>query len=229
VYAKLLDQGVYLASVPTMYRVLRAHGEVHERRRQATHLAAKKPELIATKPNQVYSWDITKLLGPAKWTPHRGRRSRSPSCWPLTRRWPRRWPPCEIGSTIDGLCRRRSACSPAERSRPDGRALQRASRDFRGIVAGLPQRRIEHTASDLAIAGGRDRRRSGDLPLFRRTLCQLSYPTAWVFTSPGEVAVPTGFEPAASGLTGRRALQTAPRDRDLAAAPPTGFEPVLPP
>jgi putative transposase len=68
VYAKLLDQGVYLASVPTMYRVLRDHDEVHERRRQATHPAAKKPELLATKPNEVYSWDITKLLGPAKWT-----------------------------------------------------------------------------------------------------------------------------------------------------------------
>src|SRR6266545_4638243 len=68
VYAKLLDQGVYLGSVPTMYRVLRAHDEVRERRRQATHPAAKKPELLATKPNQVYSWDITKLLGPAKWT-----------------------------------------------------------------------------------------------------------------------------------------------------------------
>jgi putative transposase len=68
VYAKLLDQGVYLASVPTMYRVLRDHDEVHERRRQATHPAAKKPELLATKPNEVYSWDITKLLGPVKWT-----------------------------------------------------------------------------------------------------------------------------------------------------------------
>jgi putative transposase len=68
VYAKLLDQGVYLASVPTMYRVLREHDEVHERRRQATHPAAKKPELLATKPNDVWSWDITKLLGPAKWT-----------------------------------------------------------------------------------------------------------------------------------------------------------------
>ena len=68
VYAKLLDQGVYLASVPTMYRVLRDHDEVHERRRQASHPAAKKPELLATRPNQVYSWDITKLGGPAKWT-----------------------------------------------------------------------------------------------------------------------------------------------------------------
>jgi putative transposase len=68
VYAKLLDAGVYLASVPTMYRVLRDHDEVGERRRQATHPATKKPELLAAKPNQVYSWDITKLLGPAKWT-----------------------------------------------------------------------------------------------------------------------------------------------------------------
>ena len=68
VYAKLLDQGIYLASVPTMYRVLHEHYEVHERRRQATHPAAKKPELLATKSNQVWSWDITKLLGPEKWT-----------------------------------------------------------------------------------------------------------------------------------------------------------------
>jgi putative transposase len=48
--------------------VLRAHDEVGERRRQASHPAAKKPELLAKGPNQVYSWDITKLLGPAKWT-----------------------------------------------------------------------------------------------------------------------------------------------------------------
>jgi putative transposase len=68
VYAKLLDQGVYLASTSTMYRVLRDHDEVRERRRQATHPAAKKPELLATRPNEVYSWDITKLLGPVKWT-----------------------------------------------------------------------------------------------------------------------------------------------------------------
>jgi putative transposase len=51
-----------------MYRVLRDHGEVRERRRQATHPAAKKPELLAARPNEVYSWDITKLLGPVKWT-----------------------------------------------------------------------------------------------------------------------------------------------------------------
>jgi putative transposase len=68
VYAKLLDEGVYLGSVSTMYRVLREHGEVGDRRRHATHPARKKPELVATGPNQVYSWDITKLHGPAKWT-----------------------------------------------------------------------------------------------------------------------------------------------------------------
>jgi putative transposase len=68
VYAKLLDQGTYLASVATMYRVLRDHDEVRERRRQATHPAATKPELMATTPNECWSWDITKLLGPAKWT-----------------------------------------------------------------------------------------------------------------------------------------------------------------
>jgi putative transposase len=68
VYAKLLDQGIYLASTSTMYRLLRAEGEVRERRRQATHPPHVKPELLATGPNAVWSWDITKLLGPAKWT-----------------------------------------------------------------------------------------------------------------------------------------------------------------
>jgi putative transposase len=68
VYAKLLDQGTYLASVSTMYRVLHEHDEVRERRRQATHPAHKKPELIATEANSVWSWDITKLHGPEKWT-----------------------------------------------------------------------------------------------------------------------------------------------------------------
>jgi len=68
VYAKLLDAGVYLASISTMYRVLRAHDEVRDRRRHATHPARVKPELVASAPNQVYSWDITKLLGPVKWT-----------------------------------------------------------------------------------------------------------------------------------------------------------------
>jgi len=68
VYAKLLDEGVYLCSERTMYRVLHEYDEVKERRRQATHPAKVKPELVATKPNQVWSWDISKLRGPAKWT-----------------------------------------------------------------------------------------------------------------------------------------------------------------
>ncbi len=67
VWAILLDEGAYLGSVSTYYRVLREAGETRERRRQATHPAAVKPELVAAGPNQVYSWDITKLHGPAKW------------------------------------------------------------------------------------------------------------------------------------------------------------------
>jgi len=68
IYATLLDEGKYLASVSSMYRILRAAGEVKERRPQATHPARVRPELVATRPNQVWSWDITKLHGPAKWT-----------------------------------------------------------------------------------------------------------------------------------------------------------------
>ena len=68
VYATLLDEGVYLCSVRTMYRILSDKGEVRERRKQARHPAYTKPELLATQPNQLWSWDITKLLGPAKWT-----------------------------------------------------------------------------------------------------------------------------------------------------------------
>ena len=58
VYATLLDENRYLCSTSTMYRLLRDRGETGERRRQATHPATVKPELVATKPNQVYSWDI---------------------------------------------------------------------------------------------------------------------------------------------------------------------------
>jgi putative transposase len=69
VYAKLLDERrEYLCSVRTMYRVLASAGEGRERRDQLTHPAYAKPELLATAPNQVWSWDITKLLGPATWT-----------------------------------------------------------------------------------------------------------------------------------------------------------------
>ncbi len=68
VYATLLDEGVYLCSIRTMYRVLAEHGEVRERRDQLRHPQYRKPELLATRPNEVWSWDITKLAGPAKWT-----------------------------------------------------------------------------------------------------------------------------------------------------------------
>jgi putative transposase len=67
VYATLLDDGRYLCSLRTMYRLLAAAQEVRERRNQLRHVAPK-PELLATRPNEVWSWDITKLLGPAKWT-----------------------------------------------------------------------------------------------------------------------------------------------------------------
>ena len=68
VYATLLDEGTYLASERTMYRLLAADGETRSRRDQLVHPSYVKPELLATAPNQVWSWDITKLLGPAKWT-----------------------------------------------------------------------------------------------------------------------------------------------------------------
>ena len=68
VHATLLDEGRYLGSVRTMYRVLAANGSTRERRNQRAHPAYAKPELLAIAPNQVWSWDITKLKGPAKWT-----------------------------------------------------------------------------------------------------------------------------------------------------------------
>jgi putative transposase len=68
VYATLLDEGIYHCSVRTMYRVLDEAGEIRERRDQARHPHYKAPELLATAPNQVWSWDITKLLGPVKWS-----------------------------------------------------------------------------------------------------------------------------------------------------------------
>ncbi len=69
VYATLLDEGTYLASERTMYRLLAAeHGGVRERRDQLTHPPYARPELLASRPNEVWSWDVTKLLGPAKWT-----------------------------------------------------------------------------------------------------------------------------------------------------------------
>jgi len=68
VHASLLDEGRYLCSVRTMYRLLDEQGESRERRDQLVHPPYQKPELLASAPNQLWSWDITKLLGPVKWT-----------------------------------------------------------------------------------------------------------------------------------------------------------------
>ena len=69
VFAVLLDEGQYYCSIRTMYRILKAEsGDVKERRKQARRPVYKKPELLATGPNKVWSWDITKLKGPVKWT-----------------------------------------------------------------------------------------------------------------------------------------------------------------
>jgi putative transposase len=68
VFATLLDEGNYLCSIRTMYRILDEQGEVRERRNQLKHPLYQKPELLATRAGEVWSWDITKLKGPVKWT-----------------------------------------------------------------------------------------------------------------------------------------------------------------
>jgi transposase InsO family protein len=68
IYASLLDAGVYHCSIRTMYRILSQNGEVRERREQLRHPIYRKPELLAERPNEVWSWDITKLMGPTKWS-----------------------------------------------------------------------------------------------------------------------------------------------------------------
>jgi putative transposase len=68
VYATLLDEGTYVASERTMYRLLAVNQEVRERRAQLRHPAYARPELLAAGPNELWSWDITKLKGPAKWS-----------------------------------------------------------------------------------------------------------------------------------------------------------------
>jgi transposase InsO family protein len=68
VFATLLDEGRYHGSIRTMYRLLAAQSQTGERRRQRSHPLYAKPELLAIRPNEVWSWDITKLKGPAKWT-----------------------------------------------------------------------------------------------------------------------------------------------------------------
>lgn len=68
IYAALLDEGRYLCSIRTMYRILKSLDELKERRNQLRHPKYKKPELLATAPNQVWSWDISKMKGPVKWS-----------------------------------------------------------------------------------------------------------------------------------------------------------------
>lgn len=68
VYATLLDEQTYLCSWSTMYRILRSHAEVRERRDQCRHPVYQRPELLATRPRQLWSWDITKLRGAVPWT-----------------------------------------------------------------------------------------------------------------------------------------------------------------
>ena len=68
VYATLLDEGQYLCAWRTMYRILKERNQVRERRNQLCHPTYTKPELLATDANQLWSWDLTKLRGPAKWT-----------------------------------------------------------------------------------------------------------------------------------------------------------------
>jgi len=68
IYATLLDEGRYIGSVRTMYRLLAASAQTRERRNQRVHPAYAKPELLALQPNEVWSWDITKLKGPTKWS-----------------------------------------------------------------------------------------------------------------------------------------------------------------
>ncbi len=68
VYGVLLDEGTYYCSISTMYRILHENDQVQERRNQRHHPSYTRPELLATKPNQLWSWDITKLRGPASWS-----------------------------------------------------------------------------------------------------------------------------------------------------------------
>jgi putative transposase len=67
IYSTLLDEGQYYCSISTMYRLLRARNEVKDRRDQRTRVPSHRPELLATAPNQVWSWDISRLKGPSTW------------------------------------------------------------------------------------------------------------------------------------------------------------------
>ena len=93
VYATRRDEGTFRCSIPTMYRILREHRLVRDRRNPRRHPSYQKPELLARGPNAVWSWDITKLLGPVTWTYfHRyvilDIFSRDVTGWMVAPRWP---------------------------------------------------------------------------------------------------------------------------------------------
>lgn len=130
--------------------------------------------------------------------------------------------------TVPGMTARRwrlccDTPSPVDRCINRGRRRLRSHRCSGAIEAPETAAGQRPRALACSCSCGRDRRRSGDLPLFRRSLCRLSYPTVDCHRLPDDghadlegehaSAVPTGFEPATSALTGRRALQTAPRDQ----------------
>ena len=101
VWAILLDEGRYLCSEATMYRLLRqTHGEVRDRRRHAVHPPRVKPELVAHAPNECWSWDITKLAGPAKWTYYYLLVTWNQAAWRHRSR--RRWDEHDDGGADDG-------------------------------------------------------------------------------------------------------------------------------
>ena len=140
VWAQVLDAGqVPPCSIRTMYRVLAANAEVRERRDQLRHPAYHKPELLATGPNQVWSWDITKLLGPVKWTYYYlyvllDIFSRYVVGWLLARQ--------EIGGPGQGADRRELR-APAHRPRPAHHSCRPRPVDdlaARGPAAGHPGR-----------------------------------------------------------------------------------------
>src|SRR5262245_15036614 len=119
VYATLLNEERYICSWRTMYRILEKNQEVRERRNQLRHPNYAKPELVATAPNQLWSWDITKLLGPTKGTYTSSTLSLRSSvdtsragCWPIASRppWPRNWSAKPASSRRS--CRINCRCMP---------------------------------------------------------------------------------------------------------------------
>ena len=148
VYAKLLDEGRYLASTSTMYRILRANAEVRERRRQAAHPAAKKPELIAAGPNQVWSWDNNEIAGAGQVgavLPVRGDRHLQP-LRPRLDAGPRR--ARQTGRGAAGRHGRQARRRPGPADHPLGPG-HLDGLQARGLLAGRPRRHQEPQPAPL--------------------------------------------------------------------------------